>query len=249
MNWIQKDGNTRSRLNIVHLATTIERGGAENQLLILCKQQISQGHNVGVYYLKGNPELQSDFEKIGALVSTRLTHKSFLVQLILMRFTRMNRDTIFHAHLPQAEILLKFGLSRRKLKCISRHFGGQFYPKIPNVFSVLLSRIITWNIPLVIAPSKFTSEYLHNSKELSKKKKIELVTYGFSKEDFLNQKCHDKNNQEDLQSRVNIGTVGRLSIEKDYPTILKAFAKVLSVRCDVNLKIVGVGPLDRKSVV
>jgi len=246
MNWIQKGGKTGTGLNIVHLITTIERGGAEHQLLILCKQQISHGHNVSVYFLKGNPELLSDFEKIGALVSTRLANKSFFMQLILMRFTQMNRNTIFHAHLPQAELLLKFGLSRRKLKCISRHYGGPFYPKIPNIISVILSRIITWNIPLIIAPSRFTSEYLHDSKELSKKKKIQLVPYGFSREDFLSQNHHDKNKKKDLKSRVNIGTVGRLAIEKDYPTILKAFAKVLNVRRDVNLKIVGVGPLENQ---
>lgn len=246
MNLIQKDRETRTRLNIVHLITTIERGGAENQLLILCKQQIVQGHNVTIYFLKGNPELQSDFEKNGTLVSNRLADKNFLIQVILMRFTRMNGTTIFHAHLPQAEMLLKFGLSRGKHKCISRHYGGQFYPKIPNFYSVLLSRMITWNIPIIIAPSKFTSDYLHDSKEISKKKKIELVTYGFSKEDFLNQHQHDKNSKKDLQSRMTIGTVGRLSKEKDYPTILKALARVVSASPNVNLKIVGVGPLENQ---
>ena len=45
---------------ITHLITTIERGGAENQLLILASNQVKQGLEVEVFYLKGIPELKSE---------------------------------------------------------------------------------------------------------------------------------------------------------------------------------------------
>lgn len=43
-------------MNVVHLITTVERGGAEKQLLILCREQIRLGHQVMVLYLKGSPD-------------------------------------------------------------------------------------------------------------------------------------------------------------------------------------------------
>ena len=39
---------------IIHLITTLERGGAEKQLLILVEEQVSQELNVEVMYLKAN---------------------------------------------------------------------------------------------------------------------------------------------------------------------------------------------------
>ena len=235
---------TEESLTIVHFITTIERGGAENQLLILSKHQVSQGHKVMVYFLKGKPELQYEFEKNGTSVNNKLANHRFVNQVIRLRRTQFTGNTIFHAHLPQAEILLKYGLTRNKHKCISRHYGGKFYPKIPNIFSVFLSRIVTWNIPIIIAPSNFTIDYLYRSKEVNKKKKIHLASYGFSKDDFLKQKNHFPDKATNTLKVATVGTVGRLSGEKDYPTILRAFAKVAHERQDVRLRIVGSGPLE-----
>jgi glycosyltransferase involved in cell wall biosynthesis len=240
----QRDRMTGQKQSIVHLITTIERGGAENQLLILSKYQISQGHEVKVYFLKGEPELRYDFEKNGVSVCNELANQKFVVQVLRLRRAQFRNSTIFHAHLPQAEILLKYGLAQEKHKCISRHYGGKFYPKAPNIFSLLLSRLVTWNIPILIAPSTSTIGYLYRSKEVSKKKKIHLASYGFSKDDFLKQKKHFPSHDINQSKVLTVGTVGRLSEEKDYPTILRAFAKVVEVRQDVSLKIVGSGPLE-----
>ena len=44
------------QISVTHLITTIEIGGAENQLLILIKQQIQMGYEVRVVPLKGKLE-------------------------------------------------------------------------------------------------------------------------------------------------------------------------------------------------
>ena len=49
---------------IVHLITTLERGGAEKQLLVLVREQLKLGYEVEIYPLKGQVELKNDFEKI-----------------------------------------------------------------------------------------------------------------------------------------------------------------------------------------
>ena len=48
-------------LRVIHCITTITRGGAENQLLILSREQIKSGRKVTIIYLNGKPELRQDF--------------------------------------------------------------------------------------------------------------------------------------------------------------------------------------------
>ena len=50
---------------VTHLITTIERGGAEKQLLTLASEQVQSGLNVVVLYLKGKPDLRNEFEAAG----------------------------------------------------------------------------------------------------------------------------------------------------------------------------------------
>ena len=65
---------------IIHLITTIEFGGAENQLLVLAKNQIKQGFEVEVFYLKGEPELKTRFEQAGVKVNSLLVGQPFIFQ-------------------------------------------------------------------------------------------------------------------------------------------------------------------------
>ena len=43
---------------VTHLITTIERGGAEKQLLTLASKQVESGLKVEVFFLKGKPDLK-----------------------------------------------------------------------------------------------------------------------------------------------------------------------------------------------
>ena len=47
---------------VIHLITTIERGGAEKQLLTLASEQVQLGMKVEVIFLKGKSELNKEFE-------------------------------------------------------------------------------------------------------------------------------------------------------------------------------------------
>ncbi len=69
---------------VTHLITTIERGGAEKQLLTLASEQVQSGLNVLVLYLKGKPDLKNEFEESGVEVNNLLVGKSFLKQVALL---------------------------------------------------------------------------------------------------------------------------------------------------------------------
>ena len=105
---------------IIHLITTIEFGGAEKQLLILARNQIKQGLEVEVFYLKGKPELKKQFEDVGVKVNSLLVDQPFIFQVTKFRkFIRSNKSPV-HTHLPQAELVASLACKKKKF-IISRH--------------------------------------------------------------------------------------------------------------------------------
>ena len=82
---------------VLHIITTICRGGAENQLLVLAREQRLTGRGVSVLYLKGKPELLKDFENIGVIVDSSIAEMNFFNQKssILQLLNRLSLLTIF----------------------------------------------------------------------------------------------------------------------------------------------------------
>jgi glycosyltransferase involved in cell wall biosynthesis len=227
-------------LKICHYITTISRGGAENQLLLLVSNQIKSGNQVTIVPLKGELELYEDFNKIGAKVDQNFVGKNFLIQILRMSTIKNKNYDIHHAHLPQAELLLAF--SPIKNYIITRHFGGQFYPTSNQLLSKVLSRIASARARKVIAISESVRNLLIELREIKKHKKITVVPYGFNAASFVGR----HSNQLSLRSkRFTIGTLARLSVEKDLPTLIKAI-KILQSRNNkrhYQLQIFGDGEL------
>jgi glycosyltransferase involved in cell wall biosynthesis len=227
-------------LKICHYITTISRGGAENQLLLLVKNQIKSGNQVTIVPLKGELELYEDFENMGAKVDQNFVGRKFLAQILRIHTLKNKNYDIHHAHLPQAELLLAF--SPIKDYIITRHFGGQFYPNSNPLISKFLSRIASVRARKVIAISESVKELLIKLREIKKHKKITVVSYGFDAADFVGK----LNNQPSLKSmRFTIGTLARLSVEKDLPTLIKSI-KILKSKDnkrDYQLQIFGDGEL------
>lgn len=224
----------------MHFITTLSRGGAENQLLILCREQIRAGFEVTVVPLTGKPELVCDFYDAGVQVDLTLINQSFLKQLVTIRKLDLKSD-IWHAHLPQAELLL--ATTNLAPIVVTRHFGGKFYPRAPKLLSSRLSRFATRNASGIVAVSEFVSNYLRDSHEISKKKQIKVIPYGFNSQEFIKSLEKPK---KDSRSKINgpiIGTLARLSPEKDLQTLIKGFA-VYSLKSEGNphLHIYGDGP-------
>ena len=69
-------------MNILHVTTTLERGGAENQLLVLVREQI-KANRVSVIYLKGTPEIADELREIGCRIIENFSNKNFLKQIFL----------------------------------------------------------------------------------------------------------------------------------------------------------------------
>jgi len=231
---------------VTHLVTTIERGGAEKQLLTLASKQVESGLKVEVFFLKGKPDLKNEFESSGVKVNNLLVGKSFLKQTFLLsKYLRKNPSPI-HAHLPQSELLAAVVIAK-KYFVFSRHNAEPFWPGGPQIISNLLSKFVCKRASQGIAISNAVKNYLIKSGEIPNDYTIDVVYYGFQKDSStnsigLNFITNLINNQ---SSNFKIGTIGRLVPQKDYPTLLNAFSNVLKSVPNIELYVVGEGYLQK----
>lgn len=226
-------------MEICHLITTISRGGAENQLLILVRKQIEAGNNVTIFPLKGKLDLMKEFISIGANINTILHNKNYFFQVFRLFVINFNNYDVMHMHLPQAELLALWIKHRNKI--VTRHFGSTFFPGKPILISKLLSRLSIAGARHVIAISSFVSEHLVKSGEVKNVSKIHIVRYGFDAEGFNNMLGHERI----LKNHPKIfGTLARLSPEKDLKTLILGFHSYIKKSNDAAvLKIYGEGKL------
>ena len=226
---------------ITHLITTIERGGAENQLLILARNQVKQGLEVEVFYLKGKPELKTKFEDVGVKVNSLLVDQPFIFQVTKFRKFLRNNESPVHSHLSQAELVAALACKKNKF-IISRHNFHRFWPNKPKLVSILLSRFITSRAAGGIAISNAIKNYLLVAKEISKEFQVSVVYYGFGYEvDDLSDSSKLLNEKLNSTKNFKLGTIGRLVPGKNYPTMLKAVAKIVDAYPTVQFFIVGGG--------
>jgi len=222
-------------MRILHIITTIDRGGAENQLVLLVREQVKIGHEVAVLPLKGGAELHQILKGYGAEVFVSALNTNPLMQVIRIKGLIKSFDVV-HAHLPRAEILS--ALTRPKNFILSRHNCESFIPSQPGFFSTILSRIVQSNAKVVVAISETVMKYLVSTNEVTKEK-IKVVRYGF--DPMINYSEESRTSK--LAGKIIIGTISRLVPQKDLKTLLMAFQIVLKEYPESRLAIIGDGIL------
>lgn len=229
---------------IIHLITTIEMGGAEKQLLVLAGQQVSNGHDVTIFYLKGRPELKEDFESLGIKVSSQLASTNSIFSFFrLSIFLHNNPSAICHAHLPQSELMAALAKGGKHKLVVTRHNAEQFWPRRNRLVSKLLSRIVAARADRVIAISRAVADFLYDSGEISTHTTVEVVLYGSAPDrDLSYQSFFPETNK--VETRI--GAIGRLVDQKNYPTLMKAFSLVVKKNPSFHLYIIGDGPLKQE---
>lgn len=230
--------------SVSHLITTVERGGAENQLLVLVKEQIASGWHVEVIPLKGPLELENELEALGAQLNLSLHNKPILAQIFILRASLSKSIPLLHAHLPRAELIAAFA-RKRKTFLFTRHNAETFMPTKPGIVSVALSRFVTLRASHGIAISHAVEKFLVEAKEVPKKYSMHVIHYGYIARtsnylEFNRRKISARSRNSNI---LRIGMIGRLVPQKDYPTLLKAFAKFSQIFPASTLQIIGSGYL------
>ena len=225
-------------MEVTHCITTIERGGAEKQLLILIKEQIRLGMGVSVFYLKGKPDLIDEIECLGAKVFLDLVNSNFLFQIKKMKVYLNNYNGVLHAHLPRSELLCFFAKEEGKF-VVTRHNSEKFFPKAPKIISSFISRYISKKFGFCIAISAAVKDYLEKNHELRKNVLTKVVHYGFDPDAQINLLSLQRNKPKLL------GTVGRLVAQKAQKTLIETFAEYHHKYPESHLLIIGDGILKK----
>jgi glycosyltransferase involved in cell wall biosynthesis len=220
-------------VQVIHIITTIDRGGAEKQLLTLVRQQVRNGKNVTIVYLKGNGELLSDFKDAGAVIDSSLANRHFFLRICKLYLMLRKCHQIVHAHLPEAELVASLTKHRNHL-IVSRHNSESFYPK-SQILSKMLSRFVEYRATRCIAISAAVKKYLHDSHEWKNPQTIDVVHYGID--------CPKSSFRKSPTTSPDITflCISRLVIQKSIPTLLNSFKIHLKSFPFDKLLIVGSG--------
>jgi len=230
---------------VVHCITTISRGGAENQLLILAREQIAQNLDVSVIYLKGTPELAPEFDKIGVTIIKDVANKNPIIQIIKIWKKNRNSVHIIHAHLPRAELIASFTKGANTL-FLSKHNSERFFPKAPKLVSRFMARFVNSKADQIICISNAVKNFIIENGEISNHKKLKVNYYGADQNKFEpNKDIQNLKKVLDLEDKFVFGTVARLENQKDFPTMLHAFANITKLKSNATLLIVGDGSLKK----
>lgn len=219
-------------MRVLHVITTMDRGGAENHLAALSAAQREVGHEVRIAYLKGTGELV-----IGDENATKLTPRA---GSMLRRW--VSSEGVVHAHLPRAEVAASALTPKPTPLIISRHNTEPFLNSGPSSASRALAKWSGAQADTVIAISESVRAYHLNSGHLDHTTRTTVIPYGYSMTSASALPFNWPHGLDGDPQPLRIATVARLAPQKDLPTLLKATAQLVGRGIDVDLRIAGDGP-------
>jgi glycosyltransferase involved in cell wall biosynthesis len=225
------------------MCTTIDRGGAEIQLLAWVKELEKSGCEIVTVPLKGSNELMNEFSSGNLKVDLSLHKKNLLIQHFKFRKMAASSDfDVVLLNLYRSEWLNLFAnVDKDKIIGI-RHSADKFFRLLPNFISSYLARLSTAKQEKTIFISKGLLNWQLERREMSLNANPKIVHYGIeeNKTDIHKLKSN-------LDSSLTIGCAGRLVAGKDVKTLIKAVEEIRSKCQNLDLLIAGDGP-ERKNL-
>ncbi|MEW6616664.1 MAG: glycosyltransferase [Thermodesulfobacteriota bacterium] len=240
-----------SRCKVLHVITSINRGGAENHLYDLVKLQIERGLDVSVAYLKGDGYWRQRLESLGATVyPLKLKHFGEISPIIRLRkVLSVEHHDIVHAHMPPAELYTRLALLGKSIPLIVSKHNIEPFCKYP--FDGLLGRWVIRRADNVIAIAKAVSQFVQKPPYRVPSDKVSTIYYGLDIGPYQSVEGYRVTN---LKRQLGIpkdaylvGTVARLTKQKSLHTLIKAFARFDNeYQKSARLLVVGRGELEQK---
>ena len=123
-------------IKVLHAITGLEKGGAENHVVLLSKQQVKNNYKVDIFYTNKSRYWIKNLNKIGigTLTSNNKFRKksffNFMKDAFLIKYIRKYKPDILHAHLPYMEILsfiCLFFVPKKPIFIITKHVDNIFF--------------------------------------------------------------------------------------------------------------------------
>lgn len=237
-------------MHVLHVITTIDRGGAENHLASLVSEQVASGLKVSVAYLKGDGYWAASFRDQGIqVVSLGLRRYGEIMPIIKLRsLARSLSPDIVHAHMPPAELYTRLALLflyPAPVMVISKHNHEPFFR---GVGQAAVGHWVSRRASQIIAISDAVNAYVRNHLSLPVSR-VTTVHYGIDPvpyEQISEGRTQDVKKAWGIPpSALVIGTVARLVPQKALHVLLTAYAQYrVQARQESRLVLVGCGPLE-----
>lgn len=236
-------------MKLLHVITSINRGGAENHLYDLVRTQIKSGLAVSVAYLKGDGYWTQALNDAGARVLPLglMRYGTLGPVWRLRRLILQTKPDIVHVHMPPAELYTALALTGLDAPpvVVSKHNDEPFYH---GPGSIMLARLTARRAAHVVAISDAVNRYVRQVLS-GDCPSITTVRYGIDTTPFASCSIDARDavrRQLGLRPEtLAIGTVARLVPQKALPVLLHAYERFRRrTTTDSRLVMVGRGPLE-----
>jgi glycosyltransferase involved in cell wall biosynthesis len=233
-------------LRIQMVITTLDTGGAEKHLLLLCERLRDRGHHIALAFLKGEGSLAPDFERLGVSVE-KIPLESMLqlpgaVRTLASRIKRGGFDLV-HSHLLKADLVAALAKSRAgKVRLIASKHNDErallnpLYSRVHGMISKRADRVIVLSDHV----GRFVARHGRVPEE-----KITRIYYGLEAETFKASAEEMEKVEEELRldPEVPVMTmVARFAPQKDHASLLEAARKLRQQGRAFRLLLVGGDP-------
>ena len=245
-------------MKIIHLISSMDKGGAESHLASLTKMQ-NKNNKVIIIYFKGNDYWKKKLKKKNInVIRINLRSKFIIFQLIelLIKINiivkKYNPDVV-HSHLTMMElvgaILTKINSGRFKF-IVTKHLDSSFLEgsrgKKVLIKGLLVDKFIIQTAKKTICISKRVKEYFVQKTGLPRSK-FGLIYYGFDFENFKKNKnflftSEFKTLNKISKKSFKLCCVARHVKQKSLDFLLTSFSDYLKKNSKSNLILVGSGP-------
>ncbi len=220
-------------MNVLHLITTLDIGGAEMHVLAQVRGQVERGHCVRVAYLKGEGRLREDFLAAGA----QSVHAIGLGFFSLPRlWPQLRWADIVHTHLLKADLFgaLAATLAGRRANLIASKHNDEHVLRKALVGRVhgMVGRLPRCTIVLSDHVGRFIAEYGRVPIAMQRR-----IYYGLDPRPFEQAAKMSAAQREQVRaefhwhpSDIIFICVARFAAQKAHDVLLRGFAEALRAR-------------------
>ena len=227
---------------IVHLITGLELGGGAENMLLNILPKINKNLHNRVFVIRGMGDIARKLEELGIEVVYLGLKKIFDPRFILRyrnELKKFNPDIQVN-YLIHADI---FG------RIFGKIFGAKkIVSYVRNIHKrrkvlLFLDKVTLFISDFVLTNSEAARTYYIERMGLDANK-IRCIPNGIDMSRFKNLKIDRSLKLREMgipENSLIIGSIARLEKQKDIPTLIKSFAKIIREKPDINLLIVGHG--------
>ena len=225
-------------LRIVQLVNSLEIGGTERLVVDLAIALQSRGHRTSVVCLRRGGPLQAVLAKSGVEVFMldKAEGPSFHVLSRLMTYMKQEKIDVMHTHNP---LVHHYGVAAGRLSGVpvivnTIHGPGNLSAKT-GLKEVLYGAACRMSDQVIaVCPSAYET---FSKNKVIPKRKLTTINNGIPLDQFLAVRPRAADGD------FVFGIVGRLAQVKDHRTLLQALSKLVELRPNCRLEILGDGPM------